>query len=111
MACGAPPCADTVLVGSHDGRVEHGVLVVGILCQSLEDPLQHGALTPAAVAQVHYPEVTATRRQITPGDACPVAIARGIDEQAVVPDLSSGLARTPGQQILDALRPHCASRH
>lgn len=92
-----------MLVGSHDGRVDHRVLVVGLLRQGFEDPLPDAALAPATVAQVHHPEVPETSWQIVPGDAGPVAIEHGIDEQAVVPGLCSGLAGTPGQQILDAL--------
>lgn len=44
-------------MGSHDGRVDHGVLVVGVLRQRLEEALPGPVLAPATVAQVHHPEI------------------------------------------------------
>ena len=103
MACEAPFCPSAVLVGSHDGRVNHDVLVVGVLRHRLEETLPGPVLAPAAMALMHHPEIPEPGRQIAPGDARPVAVEHGIDEQAVVPCPSAGLACTAGQQVFDAL--------
>jgi hypothetical protein len=91
-----------VLVGSNDGAVNHGVFVVRILRQNLENPLPHASPAPARVAGMHHAEVTKALRQVTPGNACAVALEHRIHEQPVVARGGSGLCRLAGQQIRDA---------
>ena len=74
-----------MLVGSHNSRVDHRVLVVGVLGQDVEHPLPHATFGPAAVPRMHHPEVAETLRQVAPRDARPVALQHRLDEQAVVP--------------------------
>jgi hypothetical protein len=89
-------------MGSNDGAVNHGVFVVRILRQNLENPLPHASPAPARVTGEYYAEVTKALRQVTPGNACAVAVQHRIHEQPVVSRSGSGLCRLAGQQILDA---------
>ena len=92
-----------MLVGTHDGGIDHGVFVICILRQGLEDLLPRAALAPARVAGVHHAEITKTRRQIAPGDAGALTVEHCIDEQPVVSRSRSRLSSLAGQQVLDAL--------
>lgn len=73
-----------MLVGSYNGGVDHGVLVVRVQGQRLKDLLPTFTPTPAHVAQVHHPKVAKALGQIAPGDIGSVAIEHGFDEQAVI---------------------------
>ena len=92
-----------VLVGSDDGRVDHGVLVVRIPGQHLQDAPPHAPFAPARVAQMHHPEVPETLGQVTPGYSCTIAVQHGLDEQPVVFGGHTHVTGTPGQQVLDAI--------
>jgi hypothetical protein len=59
---------------THDGRIDHGVFIVGTGCQRLEHALPDGAFAPASVPGMDDPEIPEPLRQIAPGNACPVAI-------------------------------------
>lgn len=50
-------CASAVLVGSHGGRVGHGVPVVGVWRQCLEDAVPSLVLTSTVMSQVQHPEI------------------------------------------------------
>ena len=73
-----------VLMGAHDGAVDHRIFVVGILGQVLEDALPDAGLGPATEAAVDVLPVAKTLRQVTPGDAGAIAVEHGVDEQAVI---------------------------
>jgi hypothetical protein len=86
---------------THDGAVDHGILVVGIGRQMLEDPLPHAVFRPTAEAPMHVFAVTETVRQVTPRDPSAIAVEHSFNEQSVVHRghaHPSGLAR---QQRLD----------
>ena len=91
-----------MLVGAHDGGVNHGVFVVRVLCQGLEHPLPYAAVAPARVTGVHDAKVAETGRQVPPGDARTVAVEHSIHEQPVVFCSGSRLSCLAGQQVLDA---------
>ena len=102
MACAeAPFAACAVLVGSHDGRVDHGVFVVGVLGQYFKQALPHTAPAPAHMAQVHHAEVPNRSGRIAPGNARAIAVEHRIDEQAVVFGRRSNVPGPAGQQVLD----------
>jgi hypothetical protein len=71
-------------MSAHDGAVDHGVFVVGLLGQQLKDPLPDACLCPTAEAAMHVLPVAETLWQVTPGDASAIAEEDGLDEQAVV---------------------------
>ena len=82
-----------MLVGSHDRRVDHGVSIVGIVCQDLEKTLPNAAHGPARETLVRIAPAAKTFRQIAP--RCPYTEFpdHGIDEKtiaqiAVAPDRS-----------------------
>ena len=95
--CGSPFCTSAVLVGAHDGRIDHRVLVVRILRQGLEHPLPYAAATPARVARMHDAEIAKALGQIPPRDACAVAVQHRVREQPVVLCSGSGLPALAGQ--------------
>lgn len=65
MLAPLPPfTAAAVLVGSHDGGVDHRALVVRLLSQSLENTPPHTASAPAYVAQVRHAKVAKALWQI-----------------------------------------------
>lgn len=66
-----------MLMGAHDGGVNHGPLVVCILRQGLKNPLPHTALAPARMAGVHDAKVAKARRQVAPGNASAVPGSTG----------------------------------
>ena len=74
----------TVLMGAHDGAVEHRVLVVRIAGEVREDPLPHAGFCSAAEPPVEIDWLAEALRQIAPGDADTVAIQHRLDKQTVV---------------------------
>lgn len=102
IACAQPPFgAAAVLVRSHDGRVDHGVFIVRILGQGLENTLPHTAAAPSHMAQMHHAEIAQALGQVTPGNTGTVAIEHDIDEQPVVLGGRSNVSSPAGQQVLD----------
>jgi len=89
-------------MGTHDGGIDHGVFVVCILRQSLEQAGPHATLAPARVAQMHHPKVSEARGEITPGDAGAVAVKHRVHEQTVITGSDPDVANPSGQQVLDA---------
>jgi len=61
-------------MGTYNGRINHGVFVVGILGQMLKNPLPDAAPPPTAEARMHHPEIAEALRQIAPWNAGPIAI-------------------------------------
>jgi hypothetical protein len=90
-----------VLVGAHHGAVDHGVLVVGVAGQALEDPFPHAGLGPAAEAGVDLLPGAEPFRQVAPGDAGAVPVQHRLDEQAVVLGRDPDPPLAPGQEVLD----------
>jgi len=73
-----------MLVGPHNGGINHGVFVIRIFSQSLEHALPNPALAPAAVPGMNNPEVAKALRQVPPRNARPVAVQHSIHKQTVV---------------------------
>jgi len=53
-------------MGANNGRVDHGVFVVCIHGQMLEQFLPYALFGPAAEAGMHYAEVAEPLGQVTP---------------------------------------------
>jgi hypothetical protein len=91
-----------VLVRPHDGSVNHGVFIVGIHHQGLQDTLPHTAPAPAHVTQMDHPKVAKAFGQVASRDAGAVAVEHGMDKQPVVLCWRSYRAGPAGQQVFDA---------
>ena len=92
-----------MLVGTHDGGIDHGVFVVCILSQVLEEPLPDPFVAPVGVAGMHHAEIPKAGWQVPPGDAGAVAVKDCIHKQSIVFGGNARLTGLAGQQIFDAL--------
>ncbi len=88
---------------THDGRVDHGVFIVGIGRQRLENALPDAALAPAGMPGMDHTEIPKTLRQIAPGNARSIAVQHRFDKQAVVLGRPANMSVSTGQPILDPL--------
>ena len=74
-----------MLMSAHDGAVDHGVFVVRIGREKLEQPAPHTALCPSAEAGMDCLPSAEALGQVAPWDASSIAVDHGIDEQTIVP--------------------------
>src|SRR5215212_1410884 len=95
--------AGAVLMGAHDGAVDHGILVVGVACEVLEDALPHTRLGPAAEAPMHLHAVAEALGQVAPGNTGPVAVEHRLDKQPIIRRRDADPALLPRQQVLDSV--------
>jgi hypothetical protein len=93
--------AGAMLMGAHDGAVDHRIFVVGVCCEVLKDRLPHTSLSPAAEAPVHVLPVTEPLRYIAPWHPCPITIEHGLDEQSIVRCGHPDRTFPPGHQVFD----------
>src|SRR5205085_8853637 len=93
--------AGAVLMGAHDGAIDHRIFVVGIGRELLEDALPDTGFGPAGEAPVHVVPVAEPLWQIAPRDAGTVAIQPRFDEPAVVRRGHADMALAARQQVLD----------
>jgi hypothetical protein len=56
-----------MLVGAHDGGIDHRVFVVGVRGQMLKDALPYAVPGPAAEPRMHDTEVAKSFRQTSMG--------------------------------------------
>lgn len=69
---------------ADDGRIDHGVLVVGVIRQFREEPFPDPRLGRARVPAVDVLPAAEAFGEIAPGDSGPVAVDDGFHEEAVV---------------------------
>src|ERR1700730_2678012 len=93
------PCA--VLVSSHNGTIDHGVFVVRVRRQYLEDSLPNPALRPTTMTCVHLLPIPEPPRQIPPRNARPIAIEDRLDEQPIILCGRANRAFTAGKQVFN----------
>ena len=105
MACDSPFFArpSAMLVGAHDGGIDHGVFVVGVFGQMLEDFFPYAARGPAAETRMHHAEIAKPLRQVAPRNPSPVAIQHRIDEQPVVHGWTPDGTVPPWKKPFDSL--------
>jgi hypothetical protein len=89
-----------VLVSAHDGGIDHGIFVVGIACQMLENSLPDTANGPSAESRMHHSKIAESLRKIAPRNPGTIAIENSFDKQTVVLSRAPDHARTTWQQIL-----------
>ena len=73
-----------MLVGAHDGTVNHRIFVVGLGGQVLEEALPHPFIGPTAEPLVGVLPVALPFRQNAPRNSGAVAVEHGFDESAIV---------------------------
>src|SRR3954470_7988585 len=93
--------AGRVLMRAHEGRVDHGVFVVGGDRQVLEHPLPYAGLGPATEAGLHRDPTAEPLGPIAPGDARPIAVEHRLHEEPVILGGHAHMPDPPRQQILD----------
>jgi DNA-binding transcriptional LysR family regulator len=74
-----------MLVGAHNGGIDHHVFVVGIARQQLENAPENPALGPPVEALVDDFPIPETRWKITPRHARSIPEKNGFDEQTIIP--------------------------
>ena len=92
-----------MLMGAHDGGVDHRIFVVGIRRQMLEHLLPNPRLGPSAEATMHLDAIAETLRQVTPRNTGAEPVQHRFDEEPVVPCRYPDVAITAGQQVADPL--------
>jgi len=90
-----------MLMGPHDGAVDHGVFVVRVGRQKLERRAPHAALGRSAEARVNRLPIAEALRQVAPWDARAIAVNHGIDEPPIVLGGHPDMTVTSRQEILD----------
>ena len=106
--------AGAVLMGPHDGRIDHRVFVVGVRGQMLEDALPDARLGPAGKARMNRLPGSEALRQVPPGHAGPVSVQNRLDKQTIVLGGRAHIPRTSRQKILDPIPlvvAHCVALH
>ena len=92
-----------MLVGAHNGGVDHHVFVVVIARQQLENALEHAAFRPPIEALVDDILIAETLREITPRNAGSISEENGFDEQPIIRRRAPDMAFAAGQNILDPI--------
>src|SRR5215212_9754618 len=92
-----------VLVGAHDGGVDHRVFVVRVARQVFVNRLPNPALRPPAEPRMDRFWIAKPLGQVPPRNAGPIAIKHGLHEQPVVFRRHADMALPPWQKILDAI--------
>ena len=77
--------AGAMLMGAHDGGVDHRIFVVGIRRQMLEHLRPNPRLGPSAEATMHLDAIAETLRQVTPRNTGAEPVQHRFDEEPVVP--------------------------
>jgi len=90
-----------MLVGAHDGAVNHGVFIIGIGSQKLEELLPHTLLGPSAEPPMGVLPITELFGQIAPRNSGPVAIDHRLDESTVVLGGYANMTDPARKQVLD----------
>lgn len=73
-----------MLMGPDNCGVDHGVFVIGILGQTVENLLPDTAFSPAPVAAMNVFPVAKPFRQIPPWNARPIPVKNRFNKQPVI---------------------------
>jgi hypothetical protein len=92
-----------MLMSAHDGGVNHHVLVVVIVGQEPENPLENAALGPSVEALIEDLPVAKSLGQIAPRDAGAKSEENGFDEQPIVRRRAADMALAARQNVLDPI--------
>jgi len=92
-----------MLMGSHNGGIDHHVLIVVITSQVFEYTLENTTLALASQPLVRVLPVPEALGKITPRDACGIPIEHCLNEQPIVRGRSPDVPFTSGQKLLDPI--------
>jgi hypothetical protein len=92
-----------MLVSTHNGGVDHHVLVVVITRQFLENTFKNASLSPSAEALVNDLPITEALGQITPRNASSKSIQHRFDKQAIIGRGATDVPFAPREKILDPI--------
>ena len=92
-----------MLMGAHDGGVDHGIFVVRVVCQMLEHSLPDAASDPAAESRMHHAKVAKSIPQVAPRNPSTIALQHRLHKQTVVPRRSAYTTHPTRQSLLDPL--------
>src|ERR1700681_2457455 len=99
----------------HDGRVDHRVLVVGVVRQDVENTRPNAARSPTREALVGVAPTAEAFRQIAPRYADAELPDHRVNEKAIAKiAVATNRARTAGKHILDPgelVVPQCMTFH
>ena len=90
-----------MLVGAHDGSVQHHVFVVVVARQQLENALENAALRPSIEALIDDIPIPEALRKIAPRNAGAKPEKNRFDEKPIVRRRAADMAFASGQRILD----------
>src|SRR6187200_3209286 len=90
-----------MLVGSYDGRVDHGVFIVRIVCQGLEKTLPNTAHRPAGETLVSIAPAAKTLWQIAPRCSHPEFPDHRVDEKTIA-QIAVATDRAQGDPVANA---------
>ena len=90
-----------MLVGAHNGGVQHHVFVIVVARQQLESALENAALRPSIEALVDDVPIPETLRKIAPRNAGAKPEQNRFDKQTIIRRRASYMAFASGQRILD----------
>src|SRR5215475_13374303 len=93
--------AGAVLMSSHDGTVDHRVLVIAIGGQVLKDVLPDAGFGPAAKPPVRILPVAEALRQVAPWYSRTVPVQHRLDKATIILGGRADVARLTGKQVLD----------
>src|SRR5476651_901733 len=76
--------ASAVLMGSHNGTVDHRVFVVRVDSQQGKDGAPYATFRPTAPSAVGIVPISKALGKVTPGDTGAVPVYHRVDEPAVI---------------------------
>ncbi|MPN16704.1 hypothetical protein SDC9_164049 [bioreactor metagenome] len=79
-----PFCTRAVLMGTHDGCIDHGVLVIRQRTECFKHPQPHARAAPAHVAQVNDSKVAKALGQIAPSNTAAIAIQHSVNKETAI---------------------------
>ena len=91
-----------MLMGAHDGTVDHRIFVVRIKGQVLKDPLPYAGLGPTAETSMDILPVSKPFGQVSPRCTGPIAIDHRFHKQSVVLRRHAHRFLSTGKEILDS---------
>lgn len=92
-----------MLMGAHDGCIDHGVLVIGLGAERFKHSLPNTRSAPAHKPSMDNAEVAKAIRQVSPGNACAIAVEHSIYEEAIVFTGRANMSSPAGQKVFDAI--------
>ena len=90
-----------MLVGAHDGAIEHDGFKISILAEALEQPFPDPLLGPAREARERGMPVAKLRGQVAPGRPRAPDPQHRLQQSAVVLGSDAAITRLAGEKILD----------